>query len=426
MPVSSFLSFLILLFNAATLLLLWKLQNATPANEEMDKLQDALRKLEDRVAGELRESRRDLEKSLDSLTHRTLSMIEQTSRQQKDLLEYATFQLNRLTQSNTEQIIHLSDTVKEHLERIRNDNDAKLEQMRITVDEKLHLTLEQKLGESFRSVSEQLKNVYESLGKMQALAADVTDLKRVLANVKSRGNLGEVQLEKILEDIFTPDQYLKNPVIKGRQHVEFAIKLPSKQSDQTFILLPIDAKFPQEDYQRLLAAQETGKKELADKALKDLEALIKKEARTIRDKYIDPPATTDFAILFLPFEGLYAEVLRIPGLWEKIQQEHKVVITGPTTLAAFLNSLQMGFRTLAIQKQTGEVWKLLKKIQTDFHKFGDTLVKAKKRLTEAEKAINQAFEDTEKIQKDLDQVQKLPASGNSSPNASAELLHAES
>jgi len=280
--------------------------------------------------------------------------------------------------------------------------------MRETVDEKLHNTLEKRLGESFKLVSDRLESVQQGLGEMQALATGVGDLKKVLSNVKTRGTLGEIQLETLLDQILTPDQYAKNVATKSgsRENVEFAIKLPGKEDK--ILWLPIDAKFPKEDYERLVDAQEQANPDLVEELGKALEQRIKSEAKDIQNKYIDPPNTTDFGILFLATEGLYAEALRRPGLFESLQREHRVILTGPTTIAALLNSLQMGFRTLAIEKRASEVWNLLGAIKTEFAKFGDLLVKTHKQLAAASNTIEGATRKTRTIERKLRDVQELP------------------
>ena len=272
------------------------------------------------------------------------------------------------------------------------------------MDEKLHATLEQRLGESFKLVSERLELVHKGLGEMQTLASGVGDLKKVLTNVKTRGTWGEVQLEALLEQLLAPEQYVKNAVTKkgSNERVEFAVKLPEN------VLLPIDAKFPQEDYQKLLDAQEQANPVLVEEMAKQLEAKIKAEAKSIKERYINPPDTTDFAIMFLPTEGLYAEVLRRTGLFETLQRQYRVTIAGPTTLAAFLNSLQMGFRTLAIQKRSSEVWTLLGAVKTEFGKFGDILEKTNKKLQEASNTLQDAAQKSRTIEKKLKSVQELP------------------
>jgi DNA recombination protein RmuC len=284
--------------------------------------------------------------------------------------------------------------------------------MRATVDEKLQSTLDKRLGESFKQVSERLEQVYKGLGEMRTLASGVGDLKKVLTNVKTRGTWGEIRLSHILEQILTPDQYDVNVATKenSNDRVEFAIKLPGQGTDKDKVVwMPIDSKFPQEDYQRLMDAQEAADKELAEKSTRNLEMRIKAEAKYIKEKYLDPPHTTDFGIMFLPVEGLYAEVLRRPGLCDNLQREHRIVVAGPTTLAALLNSLQMGFRTLAIEKRSSEVWELLGMVKTEFGRFGDVLAKTKKKLQEASNTINQAEVRTRAIERKLRKVQEVPA-----------------
>jgi DNA recombination protein RmuC len=301
--------------------------------------------------------------------------------------------------------------IETQLRTLQEDNSRKLEQMRAVVDEKLQSTLERRLGESFKQVSERLEQVYKGLGEMRSLATGVGDLKKVLTNVKTRGTWGEIRLSHILEQILTPDQYAVNVATKksSSERVEFAIKLPGSDSHpEKVVWLPIDSKFPQEDYQRLLDAQEAADKILAEKSIKNLETRVKAEARAIREKYIDPPQTTDFGIMFLPVEGLYAEVLRCPGLCDSLQREYRIVVTGPTTLAALLNSLQMGFRTLAIEKRSSEVWELLGAVKTQFGKFGEVLAKTKKKLQEASNTIDQAAVRTRVITRKLNKVEELP------------------
>src|SRR6185295_7202228 len=303
----------------------------------------------------------------------------------------------------------LRGAVEQRLERLQQDNAAKLEQMRQTVDEKLQSTLEKRLSESFRQVSERLELVHKGLGEMQTLAAGVGDLKRVLSNVKTRGVLGETQLAALLEQVMAPEQYEKNVATRpgSRERVEFAIKLPGGESGNP-VLLPIDAKFPQEDYQRLQAAQEAGDPAAAEMAGKALEARVKLEARSIAEKYVEPPHTTDFALLYLPFEGLFAEVLRRPGLFDHIQRESRVTICGPTNLLAYLNSLQMGFRTLAIQQRSSEVWKVLGTVKSEFGKFADVLANTKRQLQTVANTIDQAEVRTRQIERKLKDVEVLP------------------
>jgi DNA recombination protein RmuC len=300
-------------------------------------------------------------------------------------------------------------TVEQRLQSIQADNEKKLEQMRATVDEKLHATLEQRLGESFKQVADRLEQVHKGLGEMQGLAKDVGSLNRVLTNVKTRGVFGEVQLAGLLEQVFTPEQYATNveTVPGSRERVEFAIKLPGQRSDGVPLWLPIDAKFPREDYERLLDAQERADAPAVEAAGKAIENRLRLEARSIREKYIAAPHTTDFAILFVPTESLYAEALRRPGLTESLQREYRVMLTGPTTLLATLNSLQMGFRTLALEKRSAEVWEVLGAVKTEFGKFGDVLAKTQKKLKEASDTIDAAQTRTNVMARRLKSVEGL-------------------
>lgn len=317
--------------------------------------------------------------------------------------------IEHLRDKNDEKLEHIRKTVEGRLESLQKDNADKLEKMRATVDEKLQSTLEKRLGQSFRLVSERLEQVQRGLGEMQGLASDVSDFKRVLTNVKTRGTWGEVQLESLLEQIFIKDHYQKQVQLApgSRDAVDFAIKLPDKTARDGFIFLPIDAKFPIEDYQRLVAAQEKGESAEADAAHKALLNRIKLEAKSIKEKYIQPPRTTDFAVLYVPTEGLYAEILRAPGLFEQLQSTYRVTVAGPTTIAAILNSYQLGFRTLAIAEQTSEVWELLTVIKGEFGKFGDLLDKTREKLVQATKTIDSASTKSRTIERKLGKVQKL-------------------
>ena len=295
------------------------------------------------------------------------------------------------------------------LKQLQDDNSKQIDKMRETVDEKLQGTLEKRLGESFKLVSDRLEQVHQGLGAMQQLASDVGGLQKVLANVKARGGWGEVQLGALLEQVLTPDQFARN--VKTREesgeHVEFAIKLPGDENGAP-VWLPIDAKFPTEDYHRLIAAQEKGDMEAVDEAIKSLETQLKKSAKDICQKYINPPRTTDFALMFLPTEGLYAEAIRRVGLVEQVQRDCRVVFAGPTTLAALLNSLQMGFRTLAIQKRSSEVWNLLAGVKTEFGKFGEALSAVKDKLDQAARKMEDVDVRSRAITKKLRDVEELP------------------
>ena len=325
-------------------------------------------------------------------------------------------QLKALSDANERRLAEVRQTVEGRLTALQQGNEAKLEQMRATVDEKLHATLEQRLGESFKQVAERLEQVHQGLGQMQSLARDVGSLNRVLSNVKSRGIYGEVQLAGLLEQVFTPEQYAANveTVPGSGARVEFAIRLPGRRGTGSDGLagpplwLPIDAKFPREDYERMLDAQDRADAPAVELAAKALEARLKLEARSIREKYIAAPHTTDFGILFVPTESLYAEALRRPGLVEALQREHRVTLAGPTTLLATLTSLQMGFRTLALEQRSAEVWQVLGAVKTEFSKFGDVLDRTKKKLTEASNTIDQAGVRTRAMVRTLHGVESLP------------------
>ena len=334
---------------------------------------------------------------------------EELSRSMATFSQTLSTQMGSVASVQNAQFESLRGTVEQRLDRIQQDNAAKLEQMRQTVDEKLHATLEKRLSDSFRQVSERLELVHKGLGEMQTLAAGVGDLKKVLSNVKSRGVFGEVQLEALLEQVMAPEQYEKNVATRpgSRDRVEFAIRLPGRERGE-HVLLPIDAKFPIEDYQRLQAAQDAGDKPLIEMAEKALEARFKQEAKTISEKYVEPPHTTEFALLYLPFEGLFAEVLRRPGLFDQVQRQWRVTICGPTNLLAYLNSLQMGFRTLAIQQRSSEVWKVLGTVKSEFGKFAEVLANTKRQLQTVANTIDQAEVRTRQIERKLKDVEVLP------------------
>ncbi|MBQ3317390.1 MAG: DNA recombination protein RmuC [Spirochaetales bacterium] len=332
-------------------------------------------------------------------TEESLRRIEQAltvTSTRLDGLDRRSSQLNTLVDSRLVQFStgndKLTKTVESKLSDIQKDNERRLEQMRQTVEEKLQSTLETRLSASFKQVGDQLESVYKQLGEMQVLAQGVGNLEKVLTNVKARGMWGELQAERILQEILLPEQYLKNVVTKrtSRDPVEFAVKLPGSQEGE-HVLLPIDSKFPREDYERLCTATETSDVEAIKALRKALERRILDESKDIRDKYIDVPYTTDFAVLFLPIEGLYAEILSIPGLQDRIQREFHVMIAGPATLASLLNSLQMGFRTLAIEKKSSEVWHVLGEVKTEYGKFGIVLDSVKKKLSSASNEIDNAF-----------------------------------
>ena len=328
----------------------------------------------------------------------------------KRFADTLTDQLRALAQSNDQRMTEVRQTVEQRLTAIQLDNEKKLEQMRATVDEKLHATLEARLGESFKQVADRLDQVHKGLGEMQLLAKDVGSLQRVLTNVKTRGVFGEVQLAGLLEQVFTPEQYATNvETVPGTgARVEFAIRLPGRRDDGAPLWLPIDAKFPREDYERLLEAQERADPVAVEASGKAIEMRLRAEARTIREKYVAPPHTTDFGIMFVPTEGLYAEALRRPGLLESLQREHKVMLTGPTTLLATLTSLQMGFRTLVLEKRSAEVWEVLGAVKTEFQSFSAVLAKTKKKLEEASNTIDAAQTRTNVMTRKLKSVEALP------------------
>ncbi len=359
-----------------------------------------------------RQMREEVNRLVKSLTDSLLLRVNETGVSQKNQLDIFSKQLVDLTKLNEQRLESMRETIEKRLVSLQEENSKKLEQMRATVDEKLHSTLEKRLGESFKLVSDRLELVHKGLGEMQTLATGVGDLKRVLTNVKARGTWGEIQLGNLLEQILTAEQYEKNVMTRrgSKELVEFAIKLPGKTDHPVW--LPIDAKFPREDYERLLDAQDQANPVLVEEISKALENRIKSEAKDIRDKYLDPPYTTDFGILFLPVEGLYAEVLRRPGLCDLLQRDYRILLTGPTTLAALLNSLQMGFRTLAIEKRASEVWNLLGVVKTEFGKFGDILDKTKEKLRQATDTIEDAASKSRNIEKKLKKVQTLPSNAH--------------
>ncbi|HEY4209789.1 MAG TPA: DNA recombination protein RmuC [Puia sp.] len=333
-----------------------------------------------------------------------------TSRTAREELEDRLEKIRTIMANDLEKIRTL---VANDLEKIRALMEASLEKIRFSVDEKLQSTVEKRFSDSFKLISDRLEQVHKGLGEMQTLASGVGDLKRVLTNVKTRGNLGEIQLGAILEEIFSADHYQQNAVVKpgSQERVEYVIKLPGRKEDNQSLLLPIDSKFPNEDYQRLMDAYENMANldaKQVDAIGKQFEAAVKKSARDIREKYINPPTTTDFAIMFVPTEGLYAEILRRAGLFDTLRRDFKVIVVGPTNLVAFLNSLQMGFRTLAIEKRSSEVWEILGAVKTEFGNFSMVLDKTRKKLQEATNTIDQAGVRTRAIERQLRKVQELP------------------
>lgn len=358
-----------------------------------------------------RDVREELQNNLHNFSSSLANRMTEIAQLQKAQLDTFSQQLTTLTQSNERSMDKMRESVQERLKSIQEDTGNKLEQIRVTVDEKLHETLETRLGESFKIVGERLESVHKGLGEMRSLATGVGDLKKMLSNVKARGIWGEIHLGAIIEEILTPDQYDKNVATRkgSDERVEYAVKLPGRgDAKDQIVWLPIDAKFPQEDYARLIDAHDKGDLARAEEAHKQLAFRIKEQARSIRDKYINPPNTTDFAIMFLPTESLFAEALRFPGLCEELQQKYRVTIAGPTTLGALLNSLNIGFKTLVIEKRTSEVWRLLAGVRTQFSKFSELLDQTSKKLTEAGNKIDEASDRSRKIENRLRKVEALP------------------
>lgn len=371
--------------------------------------------------GKVRQQQQELFVAVDKTRHDMLQMAASSEQGivakqgeiwqlEKAQMAMVTEEMRHLTTTNETRMNRMYDMVNGQLKELRGENNQAMEEMRRTVDEKLQQNLEQRLNDSFRLVSERLEQVYRGLGEMQQLAAGVGDLKKVLANVKVRGTWGEVQLGHILEQILAPEQYAINVITKkgSNDRVEFAVKLPAAGDNTECIYLPIDAKFPLEDYQRMVQAEEEGSTSAAKESVKQLTARVKAEAKSIKEKYLDPPHTTDFAILFLPVEGLYGVVLQQEGLADQLQRDYRVVVAGPTTLAALLNSLQMGFRTLAVEQRAGEVWTLLGAVKTDFGRFALALEKTQKKLQEASNTIDDASRKTRVIERKLRGVEALP------------------
>ncbi len=379
----------------------------------LDAAERALERVERSLRDDLARGREEASSSSRNVREEmTLSLKNFNDSVVKSMAEMGNLQKNQL-ELFAGQIEGIRTAVDARLKQIQDESNTRLEQMRLTVDEKLQGTLEKRLGESFKLVSERLELVHRGLGEMQTLAAGVGDLKKVLTNVKARGTWGEVQLQALLDQVLAPEQYASNVVTKegSSERVEFALRLPGRNVlEQKPVWLPIDAKFPQEDYLRLLDASDRGDADGVEAAARQLELRIRSCCKDIRDKYIDPPNTTDFGILFLPIEGLYAEVLRRAALAETLQREFRIVIAGPTTLWAILNSLQMGFRTLAIEKRSSEVWAVLGAVKTEFSRFGGLLDSVHKKLHEAANKIDDVAQKSRAIQRKLRDVQELPAS----------------
>lgn len=377
---------------------------ATIQNNQIDSFAQQLAKLNEANAQQLESMRQ-------AMTMQAKAGREEQSVALKRFADTLNQTLSALTESNAQRMAEIRGTLEAKIRDLQTDNGARLEEMRKTVDEKLHATLEQRLGESFKLVSDRLDKVHQGLGEMQQLAVGVGDLKRVLTNVKTRGTWGEVQLEMLLEQVLTPDQYAKNvePVPGTGERVEFAIKLPGQEEGSRPVWMPIDAKFPKEQYERLCESAERADAEGVAAAGRELERAVRVEAKSIAEKYLSPPLTTDFAILFLPTEGLYAEVMRRPGLADELQRACRVCLAGPSTLTALLNSLQMGFRTLALEKRSSEVWQVLGAVKTEFGKFGDILAATKSTLERAAKNIEQAETRTRQMSRKLKSVEALPS-----------------
>jgi DNA recombination protein RmuC len=376
-----------------------RLETFDRAQERQEKMfRDEFARTRDESSGSAKAQREELAGALKNVSETTLKSLTEISGMLRVQLEQVTGQARRLT-----------DNVDSRLKELREENTGQLEKMRATVDEKLQGTLEKRLSESFKLVSERLEQVHQGLGAMRQLASDVGGLQKVLANVKTRGGWGEVQLGNLLEQVLTADQIARNVQTRDEtsERVDFAIKLPGDENGAP-VWLPIDAKFPTEDYQRLLAAQDKGDLDLVEGAMKGLETQLRKNAKDICSKYINPPRTTDFALMFLPTEGLFAEAIRRVGLVEQVQRDCRVIFAGPTTLAALLNSLQMGFRTLAIQKSSSEVWNLLATVRNEFGKFGDALSKVREKLDQASRDMDKVEVRSRAIAKQLQKAESLP------------------
>lgn len=422
MTETSVLLILLLVAVLAAIVLLLVLLLRKPDNAPTDRLELLLRDEQRAGRGELREQLADSIQRTDARLDELRAALNDDAHKarlelatgQQQFADNLTVQLRELTARNEQRIGEMRATLESQLKSLQADNAQKLEQMRATVDEKLQSTLEARLGQSFKLVSERLEAVQRGLGEMQTLAAGVGDLKRVLTNVKDRGGWGEIQLENLLEQVLTTEQFARSVKVRpdSNEAVDFAIRLPGQQEGGVPVWLPIDAKFPREDYERLLDAQERGDTDAMRTAAVQLERAIKVQGKSINEKYVAPPYTTDFAVLFLATEGLYAEAVRRPGLVDALQQNYRIVIAGPTTLAALLNSLQMGFRTLAIEKRSSEVWQLLGAVKNEFGKFATVLESADKQLNTVQNSLKQAGVRTRQIERKLKGVESLPGSDN--------------
>ena len=426
-----FLYLILLFLLIIAVLQFWLLKRSavdlTPLAGKLNALQDAQERTDRSMRDEIARSRTEtqlhaqqerveLVETLKSFGDSVQTRMADIAKIQNDHMGIFARQLSLLTMSNEKKMEDVRLVIDEKLKQIQEDNTRQLDRMRETVDEKLQSTLEKRLGDSFKQVSERLEQVHQGLGDMRTLAAGVGDLKKVLTNVKSRGTWGEVQLGVLLEEILSPEQYLRNVKINEQSgdFVEFAIKLPGQgDSPSDFVLIPVDAKFPVEDYSRLMEAQERSDASSAEDAVRQLENSIKKAAKDISQKYLAPPKTTDFGIMFLPSEGLYAEVIHRTELVSQLQREYRIVISGPSTFAAFLNSLQMGFRTLAIQKRSGEVWQVLGEVKAAFGRFGDSLDAVRKRLDQAASSVDDAQKKTRTLAGKLKAVEAMPEAAES-------------
>ena len=423
------ISIILLLLGLASVALLVFLSLRQPKDSSIEikdklsaALEDAQQKIEQAVTSEIaknreemsavaRNDRREISASIITGADANARRIVEIGDAQKNQLDLFAKQIAGLTDRTEQRLEAMRTTVEAKLSALQEDNTQKLDKMRAVVDEKLHSTLETRLGEAFNVVVQRLEQVHKGLGEMQSLASGVGDLKRILSNVKTRGTVAEWQLENMLEQVMAPGQYEKNVAIKkgSGERVEFALKLPGQDTTgRNEVLLPIDAKFPKEDYERLLDAREACNPELIDAASKQLERRAKEMAKTIRDKYLDPPNTTDFGIMYVPTEGLFAEIISRPGMCETLQRDFRVMVTGPTTLATLLNCIQVGFKTLAIAQRSSEVWAMLGTVKTEFGKFGDLLEKTKKKLDEASNTIDDAARKSRTIERKLRDVQELP------------------
>ena len=392
------------------------LSNSLKSNEEktnllVQNISESSQKLNELLLSSAKENRTEMTNALKSFEEKSGNTAKEFNELQRNKFNDLLLKQEQTKTDTENKLEKIRETVEKKLQILQEDNNKKLEEMRVTVDEKLQTTLEKRFNDSFTLISDRLELVHKGLGEMQTLAISVGDIKKVMTNVKSRGIMGEYQLANILEDLLTNEQYEKNVKTKvgSGVNVEFAIKLPNNNSLEKTLWLPIDSKFPKEDYESLVDAYDDGDPIKLETLRKAFKASIIKNAKDIKEKYIDPPNTTEYGIMFLPFESLYAEVLRTPGLFELLQKDYKITITGPTTLSALLNSLQMGFRTLAIQKRSSEVWDVLGVVKTEFGQFGTILEKTKKKLQEATNTIEQVGVRTRSIEKRLKNVEALPA-----------------